>query len=157
QYHFEGFNLIGQSGGAHLVAGLLGMRQDIGCAVIGSGPLAPVKRPRAANDLGAETYNPLNNIDQIAQNRAARIMVVTDPADRKVNGEKQTEFVKRLQQAGKQVEHYLVQATDENRHGVVIYSRVALAGCLRNDSTDVVAQQIQKMVDRRVAATNREP
>src|SRR5262249_34906817 len=74
-----------------------------------------------------------------------------------VNGEKQTEFVKRLQQAGKQVEHYLVQATDENRHGVVIYSRVALAGCLRDDSTDVIAQQIQKMVDRRVAATNREP
>jgi hypothetical protein len=151
QYHFEGFNLIGQSGGAHLVAGLLALRQDIGCAVIGSGPLAPVRRPSVA-EPALEQFNPASSVAAIARNLAPRIMVITDPADKKVSAEKQTAFVKMLERAGRPVEQYMVQAIDENRHGVVAYSRIALSGCLRGSKTEEIAQQVDKLVQRRVSA-----
>ena len=150
KYQFEGFHLLGQSGGAHLVAGLLAKRQDIGCAVIGSGPLAPVRRPR--QDASLEAYNPLSELASIQKNQSARIMVVTDPADKKVREQTQTNFVQSLQQAGRQVEQYLVEATDENRHGVVGYARLVLSGCLRGAGTEVISQQVAKAVQLRVAA-----
>jgi hypothetical protein len=37
---FEGFHLVGQSGGSIVVTGLAGLRRDIACAVTGSGRLA---------------------------------------------------------------------------------------------------------------------
>ncbi len=150
KYHFEGFHLLGQSGGAHLVAGLLARRQDIGCAVIGSGPLTPVKRPR--QDQALENFNPLNELAAIKHNQSARIMVVTDPADKKVSGKVQTNFVQALLQAGRPVDQFIVEATDENRHGVVGYSRLVLSGCLRNAGTEEIAQQVAKAVQQRVAA-----
>ncbi len=150
KHRFEGFHLLGQSGGAHLVAGLLAKRQDIGCAVIGSGPLAPVKRPR--QDSALESYNPLTELAAIKSNQSARIMVVTDPADKKVSGQVQTNFVQMLQQAGRPVDQFIVETTDENRHGVVGYSRIALSGCLRGTGTEEIAQQIAKAVQLRVAA-----
>jgi dienelactone hydrolase len=152
RHRFEGFHLLGQSGGAHLVAGLLGLRHDVRCAVIGSGPLVPVRRSRAADDPALEQFNPVRNIEPIVQNKAARIMVVTDPADKKVSAARQTAFVRVLQNAGRAVEHYLVQAVDENRHGVVAYSRVAMQGCLRNASAEEVAQQVERLVHLRVNA-----
>jgi hypothetical protein len=60
--------------------------------------------------------------------------------------------VQSLQQAGRQVEQYLVEATDENRHGVVGYARLVLSGCLRGAGTEVIAQQVVKAVQLRVAA-----
>ena len=150
KHHFEGFHLLGQSGGAHLVAGLLAKRQDIGCAVIGSGPLAPVRRPR--QDSALESYNPLSELAAIKSNQSARIMVVTDPADKKVSGQVQSNFVQMLQQAGRPVDQFIVETTDENRHGVVGYSRIVLSGCLRNASKEEIGQQVAKAVQQRVAA-----
>jgi hypothetical protein len=79
-------------------------------------------------------------------------MVVTDPADRKVSAARQTAFVRVLQNAGRAVEHYLVHAVDENRHGVVAYSRVAMLGCLSNASAEDVAQQVDRLVQLRLNA-----
>jgi len=149
KHHYEGFHLIGQSGGAHLVAGLLSLRQDIGCAVIGSGPLTPVRRPKL-DDPELEHFNPLNDIGMINRNQAGRIMVVTDPADKKVSAATQSRFVQLLQQSGRQVDQFIVEATDENRHGVVAYSRIVLSGCLRNASAGEIGEQITKYVKLRV-------
>ncbi len=157
RHRFEGFHLLGQSGGAHLVAGLLGLRRDIRCAVIGSGPLMPVRRSRPPDDPALEHFNPVRNVEPIVHNKTARIMVVTDPADKKVSAARQTAFVRVLQNSGRAVEHYLVQALDENRHGVVAYSRVALQGCLRNASAEEVAQQVERLVNLRVNAARQKP
>lgn len=154
RHGFAGFHLLGQSGGAHLVAGLLGLRQDIRCAVIGSGPLMPVQRTRPADNPALEPFNPVRNIDTIVHNKTARIMVVTDPADKKVSAARQSAFVRALQNAGRTVEHYLVQAVDDNRHGVVAYSRAAMQGCLRNASAEEVAQQVERLVHLRVNAAH---
>jgi hypothetical protein len=150
KHHFEEFHLLGQSGGAHLVAGLLAKRQDIGCAVIGSGPLAPVKRTR--QDSSLESYNPLSELAAIKNNQLARIMVVTDPADKKVSGQVQSNFVQMLRQAGRQADQFIVETTDENRHGVLGYSRIVLSGCLRGAGTEAIAELVAKAVQLRVAA-----
>lgn len=157
RHRFEGFHLLGQSGGAHIVAGLLGLRDDIHCAVIGSGPLMPVRRTRPADDPALEEFNPVRNIETIVHNKTARIMVVTDPADRKVSAARQTAFVRQLQHAGRAVEHYLVQALDDNRHGVVAYSRVVMQGCLRQASVDQLAQQVERFMYQRLNATRLTP
>jgi len=151
QYHLDGFHLIGQSGGAHLVAGLLGLRNDIGCAVIGSGPLTPTRRMLPPSEPALEHFNPANYLAGMVRNRAARIMVVTDPSDKKVSADRQNSFVRMLRDAGRPVEQYQVQAIDENRHGVVVYSRVALSGCMRNESSEKIAQDVDRLVQQRVA------
>jgi hypothetical protein len=47
RHGFEGFHLVGQSGGSALVGGMLALRSDIACAVIGSGRLATTGGRRA--------------------------------------------------------------------------------------------------------------
>ena len=80
RHGFDGLHLIGQSGGAMLVGGMLALRSDIGCAVIGSGRLASERPPRRSPDPGADYYNVADAVSAIAQKRSTRILLVTDPA-----------------------------------------------------------------------------
>ena len=80
RHGFDGLHLIGQSGGAMLVGGMLALRSDIGCAVIGSGRLASERPPRRSPDPGADYYNVADAVSAIAQKRTTRILLVTDPA-----------------------------------------------------------------------------
>ena len=152
QYGFEGFHLIGQSGGAKLVVGLLALRQDIGCAIIGSGLFSVTKPMRPPTDPALGYFNTADILPVLARYRAARIMVVTDQADKKVGAQNQNIFVQKLQQAGRLVEQFNVQAMDENRHGVVAYSRVVASGCLRGAGTEEIAREVDLLVQRRLAA-----
>jgi hypothetical protein len=152
RHRFEGFHFIGQSGGALLAGGMLALRGDIGCAVIGSGRLASEKPPRRSSDPAADYYNVADAIPLIMQKRTTRILVVTDPADKKVPEPTQTNFVRMLRQAGGQADQFLVQALDDDRHGVVAYARTALAGCLRGAKSDDITQRIERQVQFRLAA-----
>jgi hypothetical protein len=155
RHRFDGFHLIGQSGGSKLVGGMLALRSDIGCAVIGAGKLHGTGPRRPASDASNDYFNVSDSISTIAQKRTTRIMLVTDPEDKKVPEPAQTGFVHGLRNAGGQVEQFIVQATDENRHGVSGYSRVAAAGCLRGDNTETIAQSLQRLVEKRLAAKAR--
>lgn len=152
RHRFDGFHLIGQSGGSKLVGGMLALRSDIGCAVIGAGSLYRAGPRRTASDVSNDYFNVSDAVSTIAQRRATRIMLVTDPEDQKVPEPAQTEFAHSLRNAGGQVEQFIVQATDESRHGVTGYARAAAAGCLRGDSTEAIAQNLQRLVERRLAA-----
>lgn len=152
RHRFDGFHLVGQSGGAQIVGGLLALRSDIGCAVIGAGKLvSPVKRAAPA-DPGRTWYNVADGIRTIAQRRSTRILLVTDPADKKVSVETQSPFVPMLRQAGGQADQFIVQATDDDRHGVTGYSRAAAADCIRGASTQEIAQNLSALVEKRLAA-----
>jgi hypothetical protein len=52
---FEGFHLAGQSGGSKIAAGLLGLRHDVSCAVLGSGPLVQTAGPQVPGS-GAKLF-----------------------------------------------------------------------------------------------------
>ena len=151
RHGFAGFHLIGQSGGSTLVGGMLAQRSDVGCAVIGSGRLL-YDKARRSPDPAADYFNVADLVPVIAQKRTTRILVLTDPQDRKVPEPVQTGFVRMLRQAGGQADQFLVQAIDDDRHGVTAYSRTAAAACMRGASSEDIAQRLHLQVEKRLAA-----
>jgi hypothetical protein len=151
RHRLEGFHMIGQSGGSTLIGGLLGLRSDLGCAVIGAGVLS-YPRTLRSSDPARDYFNAAEAVGAIAQNRATRIILVTDPSDRKVPERVQTDFVNRLRLAGGRAEQFLVQAMDADRHGVLTYTRTAALGCLRGSSTEEIEKRLALQVEQALAA-----
>jgi hypothetical protein len=150
RHHFTGFHLIGQSGGAKLVGGLLAMRADVGCAVPGSGPL-DTKAGRLPPDPALGYFNVGDSVAAIARNRAARVLVVTDPADERVFVEQQISFVRKLRHAGGQAEQFFVQATDPLHHGVYRYASLVAAECVRGASNQEISLKLAQTIERTLA------
>jgi hypothetical protein len=163
RYGFEGFHLVGQSGGSKLVGGLIGLRHDIACAVAGSGPLATPGSPKIT-DPGRTFFDVTQSIPVITQNRSLRLLLVTDPADKKVPIAQQTGFVDKMRQAGRRVPQFFVEATDEDHHGVVVYSELVAAGCVLGRTDGEIARAVSTIVrrsaeynERRQKETNAKP
>jgi hypothetical protein len=144
RHGFEGFHLAGQSGGAILVTGLAGLRRDIGCAVAGSGRLA-TSRNTGSRDPAHTLIDPPRFIPAIAQNRALRFIVLTDPADRNVPIGQQTPFVEKVGQTGGGIAQYFVPAIDEYHHGVIEYAELVAAGCVLGRSDAEIAAAVAAM------------
>ncbi len=151
RHHFAGYHLIGQSGGATLVGGLLGLRNDLGCAVPGSGNLIQLAATKSSNAPTA-WIDPAAMAPAIVKGSRARILVVTDPNDAIVPAERQTGFVSRLRDAGGTVEQLFVQATDEKHHGVSLYAIYAMDACIRGASDAEIAKGLAAYVKSRVAS-----
>ena len=130
RHQFDGFHLIGESGGGRLVFGLAEMRRDIGCLISGSGQITTREYTAQTKDPGKTFFDITGNIRFLAQNRALRMMVISDPNDQQVpTASQQTPMVQALRQAGYTVPHLLVEATDPKHHGVLDYGAVAMGGC----------------------------
>jgi hypothetical protein len=147
RYGFEGFHLVGQSGGSKLVGGLIGLRHDIACAVSGSGPLATPGSPKLT-DPGRTFFDVMQNVPQLTQNRSLRLLMVSDPADKRVSIAQQTGFVDKMRQAGRPIPQFLVEAIDEDHHGVVIYSELVAAGCVLGKTDQEIARAVSTIVKR---------
>jgi dienelactone hydrolase len=152
QHHFAGFHLIGQSGGATLVGGLLGLRTDVACAVPGSGNLIQRAAVSHPNSSPTSWIDPAAMAPAIVRGSKARILVVTDPDDMVVPAERQTGFVERLREAGGTVEQLFVQATDAKHHGVTLYAVFAMDGCIHGASDAEIERKLASYVQSRVAA-----
>jgi hypothetical protein len=152
KHGFTGFHIAGQSGGAGLVGGLIALREDIVCAVPGAGRLALLKKPRQEEDADLEFFDAAEGIQTIARRRGLRLIVITDPEDKRVRVEHQEAFVRALRQAGGRVEHHFVEAADENRHFVSVYTRLALAGCVRGKNEQEIAAALVRLQERHLAA-----
>lgn len=154
QYGFEGFHLIGQSGGGTLVGGLLALRTDIYCAVPGSGRLALLGRAKLVNDPALRRFDPIRRIPDILRNDTPqrRILVVTDPQDRVVRKKNQDMFVDRYLEAGGRVEQYYVRSTNEQRrHGVIPYSMFVAGSCAQGKSDEEISAELADYVNERLA------
>jgi hypothetical protein len=147
RHGFEGFHLAGQSGGSKLVGGILGLRRDVACAVVGSGPMTAPGSPPRTNPTQAY-FDVLQTVPALARNHALRVMVVSDPADKTVPITMQTGFVDKMRQAGRPVPQFMVEATDESHHGVVAYAQLVMAGCVLGKSDDEIARAVDTMVAR---------
>ena len=150
QHHFAGFNLIGQSGGATLVGGLLGLRNDVGCAVPGSGNMIQLAKQKNM-DTPTAWIDPAAMAPKIVKGKA-RVLVVTDPNDEIVPAERQSGFVSRLRDAGGSVEQLFVQATDDKHHGVTLYAVYAMDACIHGSSDTEIAKGLASYVKARVAS-----
>jgi hypothetical protein len=147
RHGFTGFHLVGQSGGAKLVGGLLALRTDIACAVPGSGPL-DVRENRSSPDPGQRFFNAGDFAPTIARVSTARILLVTDRTDKLVSAEQQIGFVRKLRRAGGQAGQFFVRATDRWHHGVARYASLAAAECIRGASDDEISMKLADAVAR---------
>jgi hypothetical protein len=152
RHRFTGFHLVGQSGGAMLVGGLLALRTDIACAVPGSGPL-DIRTDTSTLDPGKRYFNASDLAPVIALNSRARILLVTDPADQRVLAEHQTGFLRKLRQAGGQAQQFFLRATDPLHHGVSRYASLAAAECIRGASDAQISVKLAQA--ERAQATTR--
>jgi len=114
-------NLVGQSGGGHLVAALIARRADIGCAVIASGNTAVAQRNREhgwTTDITghADFLDPIDHVAEVARHPPQQIIVLTDPNDRRVSASVQTAYVEALRRVGVAVDHRFLSAAGELRH-----------------------------------------
>ena len=148
QHHgFQGFHLVGQSGGSKLAGGLLAMRRDVVCAVFGSGPMSAPWRGTTTDP--ARTYFDVSDeIALLAANRSVRMFLVTDTADSKVPLKDQKAFADKMHQAGRQIPQYFVEATDDHHHGVVAYAQLVAAGCVLGKSDREIAIAVSTIVRR---------
>ena len=148
RYGFEGFHLAGQSGGSKLVGGLIELRRDIACAVSGSGRLDDASAGVKPGDPTHSYFDVARNIAPLVQNRALRVILVTDPADKFVPLAQLAGFVAKMRQAGRPVPEFMVQATDDGHHGVVAYAQLVVAGCVLGKSDAEIASAVSTMTKR---------
>lgn len=147
RHGFEGFHLAGQSGGSRIAGGLIGLRRDISCLVLGSGPLVLAEGAKST-DAGRSYFDATQNISQLAQNRSIRTFLVTDKMDKKVPVAQQTGFVDRLRRVGRQVPQFFVEAIDDNHHNVLIYTELVIAGCVLDRPAGEIARAVGTIVKR---------
>jgi pimeloyl-ACP methyl ester carboxylesterase len=155
RYQYEGFHLVGQSGGGRLVFGLAEMRRDVGCLVSTSGQIVTTRTVALRPNDPSRTYFDISKVQSLAQNRALRMMVISDPNDQQVPAAaQQTPMVHSLRQAGYVVPHLLVEATDPKHHSALDYGAIAMGGCVLGRHDDEIALAIGTLM-RRNADTNR--
>jgi hypothetical protein len=154
RHGFEGFHLAGQSGGSTITGGLIGLRHDIACAVLGSGRLELTESVKST-DPGRTYFDPAQNISQLARNRSMRLFLVTDRMDKRVPVAQQTGFVDRLRRAGRQVPQFFVEATDDYHHGVLVYTELVMAGCILDRPDDQIARAVSTIVKRNAESNER--
>jgi len=145
RHGFEGFHLVGQSGGSQLLAALIGMRQDIACAVAGSGQFLT---SNMTGDPGRAYFDSSKYIPEVARRQSVRLMIVTDQTDKQVPAKMQNAYVEKFRKAGRAVPQFNVEATDDKHHGVVQYTRLAAAGCVLGKSDAEIDRAIQTVVKR---------
>jgi hypothetical protein len=151
RYGLEGYNIYGHSGGAGLVAALVGLRNDIKCDVPADGFLS-IKTKDPANPSFLR-YNPVDLIPKIVQNHSARLLVVTDPHDQTVSIDQQLPFVEKLAAAHGQVEQFFVDASGgADHHFTTPYASLVMRDCLLGESNDQVALDLSKLVEQRLEA-----
>ncbi|WP_441236718.1 hypothetical protein [Bradyrhizobium sp. 930_D9_N1_4] len=114
-------NLVGQSGGGHLVAALIARRDDIGCAVITSGNTAVAQRNCEngwiADITGHSDFlDPIDHVAEVARHPPQKIIALTDPHDQRVSASVQTAYVEALRGVGVAVDHRLLPASGRLRH-----------------------------------------
>ena len=147
RHGFEGFHLAGQSGGSRIAGGLVGLRRDISCLVLGSGHFASAPGGKSS-DPERSYFDVIQNVPQLAQNRSIRVFLLTDKLDKWVPAKHQTEFGDRLRRAGRQIPQFFVEATDDHHHGVVAYTQLAVAGCVLDRSDEEIARALDTIVKR---------
>jgi pimeloyl-ACP methyl ester carboxylesterase len=162
RYGFEGFHLYGHSGGSMMVEGLIGLREDIACAVAADGTVWLGRRATPTADV---RFPDANLLAAIIHNRDATLIVVTDPEDKIVSGADQEAFVTKLRQAGRQVDQYFVQATDDEHHFTTPHAALVMRDCIAGashdriaaDLTDYVAKELVRKMSKAAAADPAKP
>jgi hypothetical protein len=158
RHGFEGFHVFGHSGGGNLTVGLLELRNDIRCDVPADGQLTH-PNPHGiklvhdkSGDPARQVFDVTDDVGIIVRNRAARILVVTDPQDQVVRIEHQSPFVAKLRAAGGEVDQFFVDTGEESHHATGGHAAVVMHDCTRGASHEVIAADLAEYVAKQLRA-----
>jgi PAN domain len=154
RYGFAGFDLYGHSGGAMLVAGLLGLRTDITCAAPADGILDGSAKVNNVTDPALRIYYASEFIPAIARNSSARTMVLADPQDHIAPIATQLPFVEKLRKAGGKVELYFVDSGGDGQaehHFTTGHAELIMRDCMRGASYTEIAADLADLVAKALA------
>jgi hypothetical protein len=159
RYGFKRFNLVGQSGGGHTVMAMAQMRDDLGCVVSASGSIS-VKS--GARDLGyaisariRNSYDPIDVIPTMRYRPGLRLVVMSDPDDKRVSFHSQREFVERAKAKGLPILLVTAAAGDKDFHGLIAPA-IRLATDCANEMDDAdLLRRYQDKVPRSASTSAR--
>jgi len=146
RYGIHTFHLYGQSGGGTIVAAMTNLRDDVGCAAMGSG-LLDVRQwltERHATTRGGNTdwYSPVEHLSP--NTLKAKIIVVADPRDRYVSYTSQHRYAEALTAAGAQSVEVLVAGHDRAFHDTTWDALQALHMCMKNTPPQEIKRLLEK-------------
>ena len=151
-YAIGTLHLAGQSGGGGLVANMLNVRVDIGCAVASSGAVAVGLRTqllnRSKDTTGySDSYDPVAHVKDIAKRPGLRIFVLSDRGDQTVPFKSQEYYVDELRKQGLAPVHVELNAKAPAHHDLVAFAKPALVLCAQG-RTDSEIETALKAMDR---------
>lgn len=146
------FHLAGQSGGGGLVANMLNVRSDVGCAVAASGAVAVNLRTqllnRSKDTTGySDSYDPVAHVKDITRRPGLRIFVLSDRHDQTVPFKSQEYYVDELRKPGFAPVHIELNAKAPAHHDLVAFAKPALVWCAQG-KTDSEIETALKAMDR---------
>jgi pimeloyl-ACP methyl ester carboxylesterase len=150
RYGFKRFNLVGQSGGGHTVVAMAQMRDDLGCVVSASGGIS-VKS--SARDLGyaigtkiRNSYDPIDFIATMRHRPGLRLVVMSDPDDKRVSFHSQREFAERVKAKGLPILLVTAGAGDKDFHGLAAPAIRLATDCANEvDDADLLSRYQNKI------------
>lgn len=146
RYGVQRFHLAGHSGGGHVVAALLPLRQDIGCAVLSSGAQA-LKMMHSLRGINGrmpglgDMVDPYDLIATIPRREDLRIFVVGDRRDRVVPYFSQRYYYEALRARGFDATLVEVDAPPPDHHGSGAPVERMVAACAKGKPTDSVLRE----------------
>ena len=76
--------------------------------------------------------------------------MLTDPQDKVVPSQNQSEFVERFRAAGGGIEQLFVASTSETHHGLKSYSTLVIKHCVLNASHQEIRRNLETFVQQRL-------
>lgn len=147
RYGIGRFALSGQSGGGHVVASLLTMRDDIVCAVATSGVLSV--RMRAEHhgwptDITgySDYFDPVDHVGAIKPDRERRIFVVGDPRDVNTPFDTQAAYAAAAKAAGHDVALLTAEASGKAHHALALKGFRVVQWCLEGVPPDEIQSRL---------------
>jgi hypothetical protein len=152
-YGVETFHAYGQSGGGAVLAALLNMRSDIGCAALASANLDVDQwlSEQSGNRRGGATdwHNPKTHIN--SNTLRASIIILSDPRDRAVSYGSQRNYARALEKAGGRSVHVVAEGGGSQFHSLAATAAQALRRCLTGMPLEEIKAELDKPELRKLA------
>ncbi|MEM1163312.1 MAG: hypothetical protein AAGJ28_20475, partial [Pseudomonadota bacterium] len=133
--------LSGQSGGGHVVASLLTLRDDVDCAAIASGVVSVRDRSRirgwGGQDITGFTsfFDPIRHIGSIPADTERRIFVVGDPQDSNTPFSTQQAYYTAVADAGHAISLIKSRGGGRARHALADTGIAVAGACMSGAPT----------------------